>query len=105
MDELRVRLEAPEPAAAMIFDCWTPPAVRGLGYYGMAVQSVARRLAVQKRHAWIFSSAKNRSSMTALGATVFQRRYTMVRHTTLMFHRFEKLNHQFVPEAPVGSRS
>jgi hypothetical protein len=45
--------------ADVIFDCWTPAADRGHGYFAIAVRSAAARLRREGKTAWIFCDANN----------------------------------------------
>lgn len=106
MDELDLRLDAaPSPSAQMIFDCWTPDPLRGRGYYGAAVALAAQELAREGLDPWIFSAARNRSSVGGLESSGFQRRYSLVRRKTLMFQRVTRFSSPMSPvaEVPVGS--
>jgi CelD/BcsL family acetyltransferase involved in cellulose biosynthesis len=88
LSELNSRLESHDPTAAMIFDCWTPTAQRGLGSYATAIRLAAAYLRRQQRQAWIFSAAKNESSLRGILRAGFVYRFSLVRsrrffHTTL----------------------
>lgn len=91
MEELRVQLEGPFPNAAMIFDCWTPRAVRGRNYYAAAVSRLAQQLVRTGRVPWIFSAATNQSSIRGLESSGFERRYSMVRKKLLWFEKVTRL--------------
>ncbi len=80
--ELNDTLNGP-PESVLLFDCWTPTAVRGQGYYQQAVQLVAARLKAEGKLPWIFSAASNASSVRALEKTGFERRYSLVRQRIL----------------------
>jgi CelD/BcsL family acetyltransferase involved in cellulose biosynthesis len=80
--ELHTRLSAPSPDATMIFDCWTPPALRGRGLYSAAITRLAQRLASVGRKPWIFSAAANTSSLRAIDHAGFQYRYSMISRKT-----------------------
>jgi len=102
--ELGIQLESPGPLAEMIFDCWTPTAFRGHGYYGAAVARTAQASVRQGRDPWIFSAGSNQSSMQGLAKTGFQHRFSMVRRKTLMIQRVTKVPcPDHVLEVSVGS--
>lgn len=65
--------------AVMIFDCWTPPASRGMHYFRSAVECLAQELHQQGKTAWIFSALRNRPSLHALQESQFTYRYSLVR--------------------------
>ena len=91
MDELNTRLTAPAPSADLIFDCWTPHAVRGRNYYAVTVGRVAQGLAREGRDAWIFSASTNAASVRGLEASGFVRRYSMLRRRVLTFETRTKV--------------
>jgi len=66
-------------APAMIFDCWTPAAHRGQGFYGMAVRQAACLLESQGRRAWIFSAAANEASIRGILKAGFIHRFSLGR--------------------------
>jgi CelD/BcsL family acetyltransferase involved in cellulose biosynthesis len=73
LSEFNSRLESSDPTAAMIFDCWTPAAQRGH----------AAHLQRQQRHVWIFSAAKNESSVRGILEAGFVYRFSLVRSRRL----------------------
>lgn len=81
--ELHAPVEAPQPEATMIFDCWTPQSERGHGHYGRAVSAVARLIRDRGKQPWIFSAAENLASLRGLEKTGFRRRYSLVRRRIL----------------------
>src|SRR5580765_4453310 len=91
MDELKVRLEAPAPTADIIFDCWTPSAVRGNHYYASAVARTAEQLVREGRDPWIFSAATNTASVHGLESSGFERQCSMVRRKTLLVQKVMKI--------------
>ena len=104
MAELKVRLSAPSPNASLIFDCWTPLAVRGRGSYGIAIGLLALQLANEGRDLWIFSAGSNQPSIQGLAKASFEHRYSMIRRKTLMIQRVTKVPRpDHAREVPVGS--
>lgn len=81
--EIDHSLEAPSPNAAMIFDCWTPVADRGQGYYAAAIRSAAAQLMQQGRAAWIFSGATNITSRQGILKAGFVYRFSFIRRSRL----------------------
>ena len=81
--EIDHKLEADNPDAAMIFDCWTPAAYRGHGYYATAIRLAAAQIERQDRRAWIFSAARNQASARGIGKAGFAYRYVLVRRKRL----------------------
>jgi hypothetical protein len=69
--------------SVILFDCWTPSADRGRGYYKQAVQLIAARMRLEGKRPWIFSAAGNVSSLRALEKTGFKRRYSLKRYRLL----------------------
>jgi hypothetical protein len=83
LSEFNSRLESSDPTAAMIFDCWTPAAQRGHGNYATAIRLAAAHLQRQQRHVWIFSAAKNESSVRGILEAGFVYRFSLVRSRRL----------------------
>jgi CelD/BcsL family acetyltransferase involved in cellulose biosynthesis len=97
MDELNIRLTAPVRDSVMIFDCWTPRAVRGHGYYGFAVSRAAEYLRSTGKSPWIFSAAQNGSSIHGIEKSAFQRRYSLVRRKILFWQQLRKRSAAAIP--------
>jgi CelD/BcsL family acetyltransferase involved in cellulose biosynthesis len=89
LSELNAKVKAPSPNSVMLFDCWTPPGLRGHGYYAEGVTCIAEREQKEGKAPWIFSAARNSSSMRGLEKTGFQRRYALVRKRTLLWQRIK----------------
>jgi CelD/BcsL family acetyltransferase involved in cellulose biosynthesis len=83
LSEIDSRLESSDPRAVMIFDCWTPAAQRGRGSYATAIRMAAAQLQKQERQVWIFSAAKNESSIRGIGKAGFVYRFSLVRRRML----------------------
>jgi hypothetical protein len=91
----------------MLFDCWTPGAAMGHGYYAMAVELIAERIRARGQQPWIFSAASNVASVRGLEKTGFQRRYSLVRQRFLGWQRVKgetpKSHRIATDEIPAGS--
>jgi len=85
--ELNARVDAPSAECLMLFDCWTPAAVRGRGYYGQTINLIAKRMREKGKTPWIFSAASNGPSVRGLEKAGFERRYSLVRRTSLGWQR------------------
>ena len=85
--ELNARVEAPSADSVMLFDCWTPAAERGHGYYGRAVELIAKQVKAEGKQPWIFSAATNVSSVRGLEKAGFIKRYSLVRQKALWWQR------------------
>jgi CelD/BcsL family acetyltransferase involved in cellulose biosynthesis len=72
------RLVAPAATADLIFDCWTPAAVRGRGYFAEGLARVARHLTDSGRVPWIFASTSSECQVRDINTTAFQLRYSVV---------------------------
>jgi hypothetical protein len=83
LSELNAKVDAPGPDCVMLFDCWTPVASSGHGYYAQAVQQIAKSISDRGRRPWIFSASTNTASIRGLEKTGFQRRYSLVRQHLL----------------------
>jgi CelD/BcsL family acetyltransferase involved in cellulose biosynthesis len=83
LSELNTKVDAPSANCVMLFDCWTPAASRGCGYYAQAVTQVARLLREQGKSTWIFSAGSNVASLRGLAKAGVQKRYSLVRRRLL----------------------
>jgi CelD/BcsL family acetyltransferase involved in cellulose biosynthesis len=81
--ELRDQVEAPSADCVLLFDCWTPSAATGHGYYAQTVELVADLVRKRGQRPWIFSAAGNVASVRGLEKTGFQRRYSLARQRLL----------------------
>lgn len=101
--------------AAMIFDCWTPAAYRGRGHYAAAIRLAAAKLRREGHAAWIFSGARNLSSLRGILKAGFAYRFSLVRSRRLgssTIARHENTTaislpskHRIPPQAVANSRS
>jgi CelD/BcsL family acetyltransferase involved in cellulose biosynthesis len=78
LSEINHVLVASSIRDAMIFDCWTPEAERGRGYYASAVRQVSAILQREGRTAWIFSGATNKSSLQGIVKAGFEYKYSLI---------------------------
>lgn len=106
LSELNAKVKAPSSNSVMLFDCWTPIAWRGHGYYAEAVALIAERVKKEGKAPWIFSAARNSSSMRGLEKSGFQRRYSLVRKRMLLWQRIKGATPRRVetPAAEVSAR-
>jgi CelD/BcsL family acetyltransferase involved in cellulose biosynthesis len=106
LSELSAKIDAPSPDAVMLFDCWTPDAVRGRGYYARAIELLADQKKTEGKQPWIFSASSNRSSLRGLEKAGFEKRYMQVRLRVVGFQHVT--NRAWVadrlPAAEVSSR-
>ncbi len=79
LSEIDHKLEPSDPGAVMIFDCWTPVAHRGHGYYATALRLAVAMLAQQDKRVWIFSAAANTPSVRGICKGGFVYRFSLVR--------------------------
>jgi hypothetical protein len=89
LSELGSKVEAPSTSCVLLFDCWTPVAARGHGYYGETVGLIARLLRERGKQPWIFSAAGNAASMRGLQKAGFQQRYSLIRQRVLAWQRIK----------------
>ncbi len=78
LSEINSKLESGNPSAVMIFDCWTPAAQRGHGHYATAIRLAASQLQRQQKQPWIFSAARNESSVRGILRAGFVYRFSLV---------------------------
>ena len=83
LSELQAKVQSPSPDSVMLFDCWTPAAALGHGYYAQTVELIAQQVQEKGGRPWIFSAASNAASIRGLEKTGFQRRYSLVRRRLL----------------------
>ena len=79
MAELDRSLHAPCNNAVMIFDCFTPEAARGHGFFPEAIALLARDLTSRGKSAWIFGAETNQASVHGIQKTGFRYRFTLGR--------------------------
>jgi CelD/BcsL family acetyltransferase involved in cellulose biosynthesis len=89
LSELNAKVDAPSPESVMLFDCWTPAAVRGHGYYGRTIARVAQTMRERGKEPWIFSAASNLASIRGLEKVGFERRYSLKRQRALWWQRIK----------------
>lgn len=87
LSELNAKVDAPSPECVMLFDCWTPPSVRGHGYYAETISQIAAQVCEAGRRPWIFSAGSNLASVRGVEKAGFRRRYSLVRHRMLGWQR------------------
>ena len=80
-------MKSPFPDSLMLFDCWTPEAARGRGYYGRAIELIADLQKARGKRPWIFSAASNTSSVRGIEKAGFRRRYSLIRRKTLWWQK------------------
>lgn len=97
LSELQARVESPSVQTVMLFDCWTPAAALGHGYYAQTVELIAERVRERGQQPWIFSAASNVASVRGLEKTGFQRRYSLVRQRLLGWQRVKGETPAFHP--------
>jgi CelD/BcsL family acetyltransferase involved in cellulose biosynthesis len=85
MAELDRKLTSPGRNAKLIFDCWTPTAMRGQGFYSRALVMLAARLRSMGQRAWVFGAATNEATLRGIGKAGFEYRMTLGRRRWLGF--------------------
>ena len=89
LSELQAKVQSPSSDSVMLFDCWTPAASLGHGYYGRTVELIAEQAREKGKRPWIFSAASNVASIRGLKKTGFQRRYSLLRQRLLGWDRIK----------------
>jgi CelD/BcsL family acetyltransferase involved in cellulose biosynthesis len=79
ISELGRKLEQPVPDSVLIFDCWTPVALRGQGSYSRSLVLVAEAVLDSGKRPWIFSAMANVSSIRGIERSGFVARFS-IRH-------------------------
>ncbi len=107
LSELKAKVDAPSPDSALLFDCWTPAAAVGQGYYAQTVELIAQLVRDRGQRPWIFSAGSNVASRRGLEKTGFRWRYSLVRQRLLGRQRVKGETPRSQPTAcedvPVGS--
>jgi CelD/BcsL family acetyltransferase involved in cellulose biosynthesis len=76
MSEIDREMTGPSPKSQLIFDCWTPAAVRGNGYYPATIRQIAEDLS-RSGPVWIFASATSESSLRGIKKAGFVARFSV----------------------------
>lgn len=86
------KLSEPAPNSVLLFDCWTPAAVRGSGYFQHCTSMLASDLLKTGARPWIFTDPRNPSAVRGIVGAGFERRFSFVRHKVLLFSRTKRLD-------------
>jgi len=89
MSDLNTTLQA-SPDCLMLFDCWTPAALRGRGYCAQAIELIADKMKANGKQTWIFCAATNGAAVRALAKAGLQRRYALVRKKVLWWQAVKR---------------
>jgi len=76
--ELKATVDAPSANCVILFDCWTPAALRGRGHCRQTVGLVAQLLRERGKKPWIFCAKKNACLLRRLAKSGFQKRFSLV---------------------------
>jgi hypothetical protein len=79
MEELERTLQAPCADAVIIFDCFTPVAVRGRGFFAIAIAALADQLHSEGKAPWIFGAATDQASLRGIEKSGFAHKFTLGR--------------------------
>jgi len=71
----------------LLFDCWTPSALRGQGHYAHAIRLLARQVQREGNRPWIFSARTNSASIEGIKRAGFHLRHSVARWRFLMWGR------------------
>jgi hypothetical protein len=87
LPELKSTVEASFPEDVLLFDCWTPAATRGRGYFAQAIELIAETLKASGRRPWTFAPAENVACIRGLAKAGFQKRYSLFRNRVLWWQK------------------
>jgi CelD/BcsL family acetyltransferase involved in cellulose biosynthesis len=104
MAELKSSVSLPNADASVIYDCWTPRALRGKNLYATAIRRAAELLTAEGRVAWIFSAPENRPSVRGIEKAGFQRNGTLVQNQQFFVRTLQHQN-AIVSPASVGLKA
>jgi CelD/BcsL family acetyltransferase involved in cellulose biosynthesis len=79
VSELNAKPRASAADCVMLFDCWTPFALRGRGFYRQTLSFITQLFRERGKRSWIFTSGRNARWLEGLAKFGFQRRYSLVR--------------------------
>ena len=85
ISELRRKLEQPAPDSVLIFDCWTPVALREQGNYTRSLSLVAEAALNSGKRPWIFSASGNSSSIRGIERSGFVARFSITHKKKFAF--------------------
>ena len=75
VSELKRKLSSPRSNSVLIFDCWTPRAVRGAGHYSATIECIAREYQQSGRNVWIFAAETSDASLRGIRRAGFAERF------------------------------
>jgi CelD/BcsL family acetyltransferase involved in cellulose biosynthesis len=87
MEELERTLQAPCANAVMIFDCFTPAAVRGRGFFARAIAALADQLHSEGKAPWVFGAATNQATRRGIEKSGFAHKFTLGRKRVLFLQK------------------
>jgi CelD/BcsL family acetyltransferase involved in cellulose biosynthesis len=71
--------------SVIMFDCWTPPPVRGQGFYKRAIQLIAGGVKAEGKRPWIYGPATNPAWLRAIEKSGFKYRFSFSRKRIFSF--------------------
>ncbi len=80
-----------EEEGVVIYDCWTPPAMRGRGMYPRVLREIAGEGGPPGRLFWIYCRRSNAASMRGILKAGFEPRYRMHRVRILRWSAFNSV--------------
>lgn len=92
LSELRSFVPSPSPECVIVFDAWTPPALRGRGLYAEALAHVVARIQRDGKRAWIFSSSRNAPSIRGLQKAGLRPSFSVSRYWFLGWQKIVQRN-------------
>jgi len=84
-------LRASSPESVMIFDCWTPRELGGLGRFGRAIEQLAARLSAEGKDVWTFS-APDPILLEAIENAGFRMQSSIVKRRILSWSRTSQVS-------------
>jgi CelD/BcsL family acetyltransferase involved in cellulose biosynthesis len=89
LSELNAKVDAPTLDCVMLFDCWTPTALRELDYSTQALQQIAALMQGKGKRAWSYCQADDVEAVKRLERAGFERRYSLTRQRILGWERIK----------------
>ena len=88
-DKCRINLEQPSP---VIFDCWTPPRMRGQGIYPRVLMTLIGHDHATATEHWTYCPRENIASIQDIKVAGFRLRYRMRRTRLLRYIEFNRVS-------------
>jgi len=90
LSALNTRVSGHSTDAVMLFDCWTPLALRGRGHCAQALGLFAGKVRAEGKELWTFSAATNLAWIRPLAKAGLRHHYSLIRRRLFWRERITK---------------